>query len=116
MNPPVQPTTHKGRYESLLDCVSTGDIVCIPIVADPDAIAGAMALKRLLWRKVQKTIICRVNAIKRSDNLAMIRDLKITLPYITKVDTSDVTKWAMVDSQPHHHKSLGHQNVNLRRY
>lgn len=86
---------------------------CIPIVADPDAIASAMALKRLFWRKVQKTIICRVNAIKRTDNLAMIRDLKITLSYITKVDTSDVTKWAMVDSQPHHHKSLGHNDFSI---
>ena len=93
--------------------MSTDDIVCIPIVADPDAIASALALKRLFWRKVRKTIICRVNAIKRSDNLAMIRDLKITLPYITKVDTSDVTKWALVDSQPHHHKSLSNINFSI---
>ena len=113
MNPPVQSTTHKGRYESLLEVISTDDTVCIPIVADPDAIASALALKRLFWRKVQKTIICRVNAIKRSDNLAMIRDLKINVPYITKVDTSGVTKWALVDSQPHHHKSLSHTDFSI---
>lgn len=103
---PSLSDTHKGRYENLLDVVAADDIVCIPIVADPDAIASALALKRLLWRKVQKTILCRVNAVKRSDNLAMIRDLKITLPYITRVDTSKVTRWALVDAQPHHHKSL----------
>lgn len=102
----VPQTTHKDRYEKLLEAVSANDIVCIPIVADPDAIASALALKRLFWRKVQKTIICRVNAINRSDNLAMIRDLKITLPYIKRAKTSDVTKWAIVDSQPHHHKLL----------
>ncbi len=113
MTPPTQSTTHKGRHESLLEIVSTDDIVCIPIVADPDAIASALALKRLFWRKVKKTLICRVNAIKRSDNLAMLRDLKITLPYITKVDTSAVTKWAMVDAQPHHHKSLNHSDFSI---
>ena len=113
MNPPNRSTTHKSRYESLLEIVSSDDIVCIPIVADPDAIASALALKRLFWRKVQKTLICRVNAIKRSDNLAMIRDLKITVPYITKVDTSDVTKWAMVDSQPHHHTSFSRTDFSI---
>ncbi len=109
----VQPNTHKGRYKSLLDIVSTDDIICILIVADPDAIASALALKRLFWRKVQKTLICRVNAIKRSDNLAMLRDLRIDVPYITKVDTSNVTKWAIVDSQPHHHKSLNNTNFSI---
>ncbi|MFT5701132.1 MAG: nanoRNase/pAp phosphatase (c-di-AMP/oligoRNAs hydrolase) [Desulforhopalus sp.] len=113
MNPPAPSSTHKGRYESLLEIVSTDDVICIPIVADPDAIASALALKRLFWRKVRKTIICRVNAIKRSDNLAMIRDLKITVPYITKEDTSEVTKWAMVDSQPHHHKSLSNIDFSI---
>jgi nanoRNase/pAp phosphatase (c-di-AMP/oligoRNAs hydrolase) len=113
MSSPTPSATHKGRYESLLDVVATNDIVCIPIVADPDAIASALALKRLLWRKVQKTVICRVNAIKRSDNLALIRDLKITLPYITKVDTSNVTKWALVDAQPHHHKSLSNIDFTI---
>jgi len=107
MSSPCLSATHKSRYESLLNVFASNDIVCIPIVADPDSIASALALKRMLWKKVWKTIICRVNAIKRSDNLAMIRDLKITLPYITKVDTSDVTKWALVDAQPHHHKYLG---------
>ncbi len=106
MNTPIPSATHKSRYENLLASVSTDDILCIPIVADPDSIAGALTLKRLFWRKVQKTIICRVNAIKRSDNLAMIRDLKILLPYIKKVDTGSVTKWAIVDAQPHHHKSF----------
>jgi nanoRNase/pAp phosphatase (c-di-AMP/oligoRNAs hydrolase) len=113
MNPSAQSATHKGRYESLLEVISTDDIVGIPIVADPDAIASSLALKRLFWRKVQKTIICRVNAIKRSDNLAMLRDLKITLPYITKAAVGKVTKWALVDSQPHHHKSLGNMDFTI---
>lgn len=107
------PSTQKGRYESLLEAVSTDDILCIPIVADPDAIASALTLKRLFWRKVRKTVICRVNAIKRSDNLAMIRDLKIELPYINQADTEGVTKWAIVDSQPHHHKSFANTKFTI---
>ena len=113
MPPPTRSDTHIGRYTKLLESVSSNDIICIPIVADPDAIASALALKRLFWRKVQKTIICRVNAISRSDNLAMIRDLKITLPYIKKAKTSDVTKWAIVDSQPHHHKFLANIDFSI---
>ena len=111
-NPPPSPT-HNSCYENLLENVSTNDIVGIPIVADPDAIASALALKRLLWRKVQETIICRVNAIKRSDNLAMLRDLKITVSYINKVNTKDVTKWILVDAQPHHHKSYGNVEFSV---
>ena len=113
MSNPVQSATHKSRYESLLEIISTDDTVCIPIVADPDAIASALALKRLFWRKVKKTVICRVNAIKRSDNLAMIRGLKINLPYIKQIDTSQISKWAIVDSQPHHHKSLGNIDFSI---
>lgn len=111
MNQFSHPATQSSRYENLLEMVSTDDTLCLPIVADPDAIASALALKRLLWRKVRKIIICRVNAIKRSDNLAMLRLLKIKIPYIKQSDTSAVSKWALVDSQPHHQKDL--KNINF---
>lgn len=99
-------STQKSRYQGLLDAVSSTDKLGIAIVADPDAIASALTLKRLFWRKVSSIVICRVNAIKRSDNLAMIKSLNITLPYIKQIDTKQITKWAIVDAQPHHHKSL----------
>lgn len=107
------PNTKKSRYQSLIDVISSTDTIGIVIVADPDAIASALALKRLLWRRVKKTIICRVNAIKRSDNLAMIKALKITLPYIKQIDSTQITKWAMVDGQPHHHKSLNNIHLHI---
>jgi nanoRNase/pAp phosphatase (c-di-AMP/oligoRNAs hydrolase) len=113
MNNNTQTASQKNRYVKLLEMVSTDDILAIPIVADPDAIASALALKRLLWRKVKKTIICRVNAVKRSDNLAMLRYLRIPLPYIKQVDTSIVTKWATVDSQPGHHPLLNNIDFTM---
>jgi nanoRNase/pAp phosphatase (c-di-AMP/oligoRNAs hydrolase) len=97
------PATQKKRYQQLIDCVSTDDVLGIMIVADPDAMASALVLKRIFWRKVKDVRICRVNAIKRTDNLAMVRLLDIPVPYINRVSTSGITKWAMVDSQPHHH-------------
>jgi len=49
------------------------DRVLVVINADPDAIASAMAIKRLLWRKVAGVTISNVNVISRPDNAAMIR-------------------------------------------
>ena len=44
------------------------DQVLILINADPDAIASAIALKRLLWRKVAGVTIAHTNVITRPDN------------------------------------------------
>lgn len=96
-----------------MQMVFPDDTLGIAIVADPDAIASALALKRFFWRKVRKTVICRVNAVKRSDNLAMLKSLRIKLPYIKQVDTEEITRWAIVDSQPHHHKSLSNINFSI---
>lgn len=103
MKPVSLPATQKKRHQKLLESVSSDDVLGIMIVADPDAMASALALKRLFWRKVKNIRICRVNAIKRTDNLAMVRLLDLPVPYINRVNTSTVTKWAVVDSQPHHH-------------
>ena len=113
MSKTVVPITQKSLYQSLIDTVSHEDKLGIAIVADPDAIASALTLKRLFWRKAKKIVICRVNAIKRSDNLAMIKSLKITLPYIKQLDTSDITKWATVDAQPHHHQYLCKKHFHI---
>lgn len=103
MKPSSLAASQKKRYEQLLDNISSDDVIGIMINADPDAMASAIAMKRLFWHKVKKTIVCRVNAIKRSDNLAMMRMLGLQVPYVNRVDTSHVTKWATVDGQPHHH-------------
>jgi len=113
MNTVTQLTSQKSRHEWLLEMVFPDDTLGIAIVADPDAIASALALKRLFWRKVRKTVICRVNAIKRTDNLAMLKSLRINLPYIKQAKTTGITRWAIVDSQPHHHKSLANIDFSI---
>ncbi|RQD65477.1 DHH family phosphoesterase [Desulfonatronovibrio magnus] len=75
----------------------------ILINADPDALASAMALKRILYRKVQSVAIAHVNDISRPDNLAMIKLLRIPTLKLTPPLIAQYDKFALVDSQPHHH-------------
>lgn len=113
MKPSSLAATQKKRYIQLLENVSSDDTLGIMINADPDAMASALALKRLFWRKVKKTIVCRINAIKRSDNLAMVKLLGLQVPYVTRVDTAQVTKWAILDGQPHHHPRFAKVNFDI---
>lgn len=76
------------------------------INADPDAIASAMAVKRLLWRKVGSITISHVNVIKRPDNLVMIRLLGVPLIHWNGLDKTAFTRVVMVDSQPDHHEAF----------
>ncbi len=92
----------KERYEKLVSTISPEDSVAIIIMPDPDALASAMALKRLLWRKAKRCHIFRTEPIQRPDNLAMVRLLKIPLKPLRELRPTDFTKYAIVDNQPHH--------------
>jgi nanoRNase/pAp phosphatase (c-di-AMP/oligoRNAs hydrolase) len=88
------------------DQFSSNDHVLILINADPDAIASAMAVKRLLWRKVAGIAISNINVINRPDNLAMIRLLGVQLIHVDDIDENAFNKTVIVDSQPNHHESF----------
>jgi nanoRNase/pAp phosphatase (c-di-AMP/oligoRNAs hydrolase) len=94
------------KCKKLKDVVSSEDTVAILINADPDAIASAFALKRLFWRKVKKVNVVRINKIERADNLAFISLLNLKQPHIRNFKTTEVTKWAIVDSQPNHNEEF----------
>ncbi|WP_300772079.1 DHH family phosphoesterase, partial [uncultured Desulfovibrio sp.] len=79
---------------------------CILIVADPDALAAAMALKRIMQHRVKAVDIMRVNEVTRPDNLAMIRYLHIPVKAWQPEKAASYDRFAVVDSQPHHHVSL----------
>jgi nanoRNase/pAp phosphatase (c-di-AMP/oligoRNAs hydrolase) len=78
------------------------DHVLVLINADPDAIASAMAVKRLLWRKVASVAIAHTNVIKRPDNLTMIRVLGVNMTHVDEVEAGRHNRIVMVDSQPSH--------------
>jgi nanoRNase/pAp phosphatase (c-di-AMP/oligoRNAs hydrolase) len=82
------------------------DQVLIAINADPDAIASAMGIKRLLWRKVAGIVIGHINVIKRPDNLAMIRLLGAELTQMDPIEPTRFSRVVMVDSQPGHNKAF----------
>ena len=74
------------------------------IEADPDSMASAMALKRILWHRVHTVTIAHFNEVRRFDNLSMIRLLKIPLEKLNKIDRQNFSKILLVDGQPYHHK------------
>jgi nanoRNase/pAp phosphatase (c-di-AMP/oligoRNAs hydrolase) len=96
------PVVEKVR--KLWAVAGAGDRLAIVVNADPDALACALALKRLFWRKVNTVKIFRINRIDRVDNLAFIRLLDIRNSHIRALKKSEFNKWAIVDSQPSHNK------------
>ena len=78
------------------------DTVLIVINADPDAIASAMALKRLLSYRVQSVAIGYPNEIRRLNNITMVERLKIPIERLHTLSVKDYSKKILVDSQPNH--------------
>lgn len=89
-----------------MEMVGPDDILAIMINADPDAMASALALKRIFWRKAKKVLIYHINPIQRADNLAMIKLLRIEQEPIRHLKPALITKWAVVDSQPLHYSEF----------
>ena len=94
------------RLRRFYDQFSGTDQVLVVINADPDAIASAMAVSRLLWRRVLNVTISHVNTIKRPDNLAMLRLLSVSLVPFKDIDQTQYSKSIIVDSQPDHNEFM----------
>lgn len=112
-HPFPKSTSITDKIKYLLELVNHDDVLAILINADPDSMASAMALKRLFWRKVRKTNIYHINVVKRADNLAMINLLKLDHKHIRKLKNSEITKWAIVDSQPSHNDLLNKYDFDI---
>ena len=91
------------KLEKLLELFRKQQRWLILINADPDALASALALKRILAGRVELATIAYVNEISRPDNLAMIRYLRIPITRLTPPLIAQYDHFALVDSQPHHH-------------
>ncbi len=99
-------TSFAKKYNRLLETVNPSDTLGILINADPDSMASAMALKRIFWKKARRILIYRINTIKRADNLAFVKFQSVDQKHIRYKNRTVIKKWALVDSQPHHHKLL----------
>jgi len=105
--------TLENRLVKLQGLFKKKERLLIMINADPDALASALALKRLLYRKVHSVGIAHVNEISRPDNLEMIKLLRIPIQKFSPALLPHYDRYALVDSQPHHHKDLARVNYSV---
>lgn len=94
--------TGQARLEAFFKNFYSDDKVLVIISADPDAIASAVAVKRLLWRKVSQVTVAYINQVKRPDNLQLIEVLKLKLEALKSLKLENFSRLVMVDSQPGH--------------
>lgn len=94
--------TASERLRRFYSVFKNDDQVLVVINADPDAVGAALAVKRLLWRKVSSVTICSVNTMKRPDNVALVDYLGVKLLKVSEVAKRQYTRFVMVDSQPEH--------------
>lgn len=90
------------NLRKMLDMLSREQRWLILIVADPDAMASALALKRIMSHRVQDVTIAKVNPVSRPDNMAMVRYTHLKMAPFHPGMLPRFDGFAMVDSQPHH--------------
>lgn len=90
------------QVEKILALFNKDDNWLIVINADPDALGSAMALRRMMARRVNNVAIAQINEIKRPDNLSMIRYLRIPTQKLIPNLAAQYNKFALVDSQSNH--------------
>ena len=99
----MSPTSHNiALVEHFFAAFAKDDFCCVLIAADPDAMASALAVKRLIAHRVAGVTIAAINAITRPDNLSMIRYLRIPVVRWKEDMFPAFNKFILVDSQPHH--------------
>lgn len=98
--------SNKERATYFLNLFNKKDRVLILIWADPDALASALAVKRILQNRVEKVIISNVNEITRLNNQVMVKLLQIPLQKFSPELLKDFNKFILVDSQPSHREEF----------
>lgn len=101
-----QTKVTRERVRTFLKLFGHDDNVLILICPDPDSMASALAVKRLIWKLVRKTTIAYTGKIQRLENQAMMDLLKIPMVEISKLDPGSFPHRVLVDSQPDHSEIL----------
>ncbi len=94
--------TARDRLHAFWQVFQKEDEVLVIINADPDALATALAVKKLLRYRVKSVTITHPNEIRRLNNQGMVHRLKIPLIRLKDVKVDNYSKKVMVDSQPDH--------------
>ncbi len=102
ITPFSRSTSSIERLNSLRGILDTNKQLLILIEPDPDSIASALVLKRILWKYVKRCVISYPGEISRLENQAMVELLKIPLVKFDNIDPDSFECKAIVDSQPHH--------------
>jgi nanoRNase/pAp phosphatase (c-di-AMP/oligoRNAs hydrolase) len=98
-----QELTIEERVKLLLDVVEPGErvLVCTHDNPDPDSIASAFALGRLLEAKKGAPFTLAFGGVLgRAENRTMVRLLKLPLVPIHRVDLNDYDVVGLLDTQP----------------
>jgi nanoRNase/pAp phosphatase (c-di-AMP/oligoRNAs hydrolase) len=98
----IKRKSWKTQLDEFYSCFACKDSVLVTIDPDPDAIGSALAVKRLLWHKVASTSIGIIRPIRRLNNLAMVKLLRLPLFPLNTLDTHKLDKVVLVDGQPSH--------------
>jgi nanoRNase/pAp phosphatase (c-di-AMP/oligoRNAs hydrolase) len=101
---PRRSHSTRERVRTFLGLFGQKEDVLILINPDPDSMASALAVRRLLWKHVHRTVIAYIGEIQRLENLAMMELLKIPMVKIGELVPQDFPRHILVDSQPHHSK------------
>jgi nanoRNase/pAp phosphatase (c-di-AMP/oligoRNAs hydrolase) len=67
---------------------------------DPDSLASALGLERLLAKQGISSVIALGGIVGRPENRAMVRELEIPLVPVEKLDWSTFALTALIDTQP----------------
>lgn len=100
--PKLPKKTAKENLREFWKVFGKDDEVLVVINADPDALASAMAVKRLLRYRVKSVVVGYPNEIRRLSNVAMVDLLKIPIQRLHTLDLEKYTKFVLLDSQPFH--------------
>ncbi|SDU19437.1 DHH family phosphoesterase [Desulfobacula phenolica] len=98
--------SNREKLKRFFNLFTGSSKVLVVINADPDAIASAMVIKRLLWRKVSEVCIAHFNKISRPDNLAMIEYTEPGLMVLDDIQKENFNVFVVVDSQPDHNEQF----------
>ena len=104
---PGAVTYMRNPVQRLYQLFTHEDRLLILIDPDPDSIASALALKRLLWHRLSACVISPIRPITRPQNQRLVKLLEIALNPIQEINPEDFHRKALVDNQPGHHEIFG---------